>query len=49
MVLTLFLIGASLNREAVKSVGPRPFLLGVSLWIFAGGGTLAAILFGWIQ
>lgn len=49
MVLTLFLIGASLNREAVKSVGPKPFLLGVSLWICAGGGTLAAILMGWIQ
>lgn len=49
MVLTLFLIGASLNREAVKSVGPRPFLLGLSLWIIVGSSTLAAILLGWIQ
>jgi uncharacterized integral membrane protein (TIGR00698 family) len=49
MVLTLFLIGASMNRAAVKSVGPRPFLLGLSLWIIVGSGTLGAILAGWIR
>lgn len=33
LVLTLFLIGAGLSRETLKSVGIRPMLLGVILWI----------------
>lgn len=49
LVLTLFLIGASLNREALKSVGPRPFLLGLSLWLVVGSATLGAIMQGWIR
>ena len=43
LVVTLFLIGANLTREAVKAVGPRPFAQGVLLWIAMAGLSLAAI------
>ena len=33
LVLALFLIGLSLSRSALASVGVRPFLLGVLLWV----------------
>jgi uncharacterized integral membrane protein (TIGR00698 family) len=33
MVAALFLIGLQLSRRALASVGPRPFVLGVVLWI----------------
>ncbi len=33
MVLALFLIGASLSRDAIARVGFRPFALGVGLWV----------------
>ena len=33
LTITLFLIGASLSRRSVASVGVRPLLLGVLLWI----------------
>jgi uncharacterized integral membrane protein (TIGR00698 family) len=33
LVLALFLIGLSLSRKAIATVGPRPFLLGVILWV----------------
>jgi uncharacterized integral membrane protein (TIGR00698 family) len=33
MVAALFLIGLQLSRRALASVGPRPFLLGVMLWV----------------
>ena len=36
MVTTLFLIGANLSREKVKELGPRPFFLGVTLWLLLG-------------
>ena len=48
LVLTLFFIGANLTRETIRSVGVKPFLQGVLLWILAASGTLAAILLGWI-
>lgn len=48
LVLTLFLIGSGLTRSTLKSIGPRPFILGLSLWILVSAGTLAAILAGWI-
>ena len=48
LVVTLFLIGASLTRDALRRVGPRPVALGVALWILAGGVTLAALKAGWI-
>jgi len=33
LVLTLFLIGAGLSRQALKEVGVRPLLQGLLLWI----------------
>jgi len=49
LVVTLFLIGASLTRETLRSVGIKPFLQGVFLWILVAGGTLTAIHWGWIH
>jgi uncharacterized integral membrane protein (TIGR00698 family) len=49
LVLTLFLVGATLTRESVARVGPRPFFLGVALWVLAASATLGAILAGWIS
>lgn len=48
LVLTLFLIGSGLSREALKAVGRRPLVQGFILWIVMGSGTLGAILLGWI-
>ena len=48
LVLTLFLIGSELSREALQSVGRRPLIQGFLLWLAMGSGTLAAILLGWI-
>src|ERR1700689_2799770 len=36
LVVTLFLIGASLSPAALRKVGPRPLLQGVLLWIVVG-------------
>lgn len=49
MVLTLFLIGTGLNRTAIKSVGPRPFIQGIFLWIIIGSISLGAIWAGWVS
>jgi uncharacterized membrane protein YadS len=49
LAVTLFLIGASLNRETLKKVGVRPLLQGIMLWLIVGAGTLALILFNWIR
>jgi uncharacterized integral membrane protein (TIGR00698 family) len=43
LVVTLFLIGASLSREQLRAIGPRPFLHGLVLWLIVSAGTLAAI------
>lgn len=32
LVLTLFLIGTNINAEVIKSIGARPFILGILLW-----------------
>ncbi|MDR3606221.1 MAG: putative sulfate exporter family transporter [Oligoflexia bacterium] len=48
LVLTLFLIGTNLTRETLRSVGFKPFVQGVALWLFMGVGTLFAIVEGWI-
>ena len=44
LTLTLFLIGGGLVRETLKSVGPRPLLLGVVLWLGISAGTLPLVL-----
>jgi uncharacterized integral membrane protein (TIGR00698 family) len=49
LVLTLFLIGSGLSRSALQAVGRRPLIQGFILWVLMGGGTLSAILFGWIR
>lgn len=36
LVLALFLIGLSLSRDALRSVGWRPFAQGALLWFFVG-------------
>ncbi len=44
MVVTLFLIGASLSIKMIKSVGLRPLLLAVALWIVISVTSLLVVL-----
>jgi uncharacterized integral membrane protein (TIGR00698 family) len=46
LVVTLFFIGAGLTREVLRTVGLRPLLQGVSLWLLVSVATLAAIMGG---
>jgi uncharacterized integral membrane protein (TIGR00698 family) len=46
LVVTLFLVGVGLSREALRAVGPRPLALGVALWLAMGVTTLAAVKAG---
>jgi len=46
LVLTLFLIGAGLSREALRSVGFRPFIQGLVLWLVVAALGLGAVRFG---
>jgi uncharacterized integral membrane protein (TIGR00698 family) len=46
LVVTLFLVGVGLSREALRAVGPRPLALGVALWLAMGASTLAAVKAG---
>jgi uncharacterized integral membrane protein (TIGR00698 family) len=48
LTVTLFLIGTGLNKETLKTVGARPLLQGLALWIIVAAGTLALILSNWI-
>ncbi len=48
LVLTLFLLGCGITREALKKVGARPLIQGVALWFIVATATLGAILWGWI-
>lgn len=48
LVVTLFLIGASITREALRAVGARPLLLGVLLWASMASVSLLAIDLDWI-
>lgn len=45
LTLTLFLIGAGLNRNILKSVGVKPLFQGLLLWIFIAVLTLVTILY----
>jgi uncharacterized integral membrane protein (TIGR00698 family) len=49
LTVTLFLIGTGLDKQTLKRVGIRPLLQGLTLWVIVGTGTLALILFNWIQ
>ncbi|MDE6136417.1 MAG: putative sulfate exporter family transporter [Muribaculaceae bacterium] len=44
MVVTLFLIGASLSLATVRQVGVKPLLLAVALWILIGVSSLLVVL-----
>lgn len=44
LVVTLFLVGASLDRQTFRRMGVRPLLQGVALWCFVSVATLAVIL-----
>ncbi len=48
LVVTLFLIGSGLSRQALQLVGRQPLIQGFLLWVIMGAGTLGAILLGWI-
>ena len=48
LVLTLFLIGASLTASTLRTVGVRPLVQGVILWLIVASATLGAIEAGWI-
>ena len=45
LTITLFLIGATLNINTLKSVGVKPLLQGVFLWIFIAGLGLVSIIY----
>ena len=45
MTVTLFLIGSGLSLSTIKTVGAKPLVLGVTLWIFIGVISLLTILF----
>lgn len=44
LVLTLFLIGAGLSVKMVKSVGVRPFILAIGLWIVIGVSSFLVVM-----
>ena len=45
LTLTLFLIGAGLSRSIIMSVGFKPFLQGVILWIAISASALYAVMY----
>ncbi|MGO3183212.1 MAG: YeiH family protein [Aequorivita sp.] len=44
LVLTLFLIGAGLSVDKIKSAGWKPMILGVSLWVFISISSILVII-----
>lgn len=44
MVLTLFLIGASLSLKSIKAVGFKPLLLAIALWIAIGVSSFFVVM-----
>ncbi|GAA4039737.1 putative sulfate exporter family transporter [Hymenobacter glaciei] len=44
LTLTLFFIGAGLSAKIVRSVGARPYVLGVLLWVVISSVSLCVIL-----
>lgn len=49
LAVTLFLIGTGISVETIRKAGTRVMLQAVLLWAVIGGGSLAAILSGWIH
>lgn len=44
LTLTLFFIGTGFTKEAIRTVGFRPLVLGVALWVFIGSLSLIFLL-----
>lgn len=44
LIITMFFIGASLSADVIRSVGVKPLVQGVLLWIAISAGTLLYIL-----
>lgn len=44
LVLTLFLIGANLNRETLRAVGLRPLVQGILLWLLISVAGLVVVV-----
>ncbi|HXB95490.1 MAG TPA: hypothetical protein VNU70_10040, partial [Puia sp.] len=44
LTLTLFLIGSGLSREVLKSMGVKPLVQGVIVWVAIAGGSLWAVM-----
>jgi uncharacterized integral membrane protein (TIGR00698 family) len=49
LTATLFLIGSGISVATIKSVGPRPLLQGILLWLLVLVGSLWLIRVGWIR
>jgi len=47
--VTLFLIGTTISRQTLRTVGVRPLVQGVLLWTVVGTVSLLMILRGWIH
>ena len=45
LILTMFFIGASLSKNAIKTVGVKPLIQGIILWIVISLGSLVYILY----
>jgi uncharacterized integral membrane protein (TIGR00698 family) len=48
LAVTLFLIGLGMSRDALRSLGLRPLLQALALWIVLAAATLGAIVLHWI-
>lgn len=44
LVLTLFLIGTGLSAKMIRQTGPKPLLLGITVWTIIATGSLWVIL-----
>ncbi|MFC7670847.1 hypothetical protein ACFQT0_28260 [Hymenobacter humi] len=44
LTVTLFFIGAGLSAKVVRSVGIKPYVLGILLWVVISTGSLYVIL-----
>lgn len=49
LIIALFFIGGSLSRQTLKTLGMRPLLQGLLLWVCLASTTLLAIFHGWIR
>jgi uncharacterized integral membrane protein (TIGR00698 family) len=49
MTVTLFLIGSGISITTLKTVGPRPLIQGILLWLLVSVTSLWLIRLGWIS